>query len=407
MAASTLPERPRFVIGQMIQNRYAVTFLSPLLPYRSPNHYARQRTMVVMETVRAATQASARRMERLKAEAEKQRTSTEATQVKDGTSTQSNPQARAPLSTFSPIAASSPRANTGSVLSSTARAKSAFRNVSMGTTSGGIDAAISPPSSSHRPPSPIYSDAGSTVSLPEEFIRYRQHPYMAPEKLQIVKPMEGSMTLLKWKLLATPQLGGAKTFFSDASLPGVHKKAGQTSEGSSFDLRQKSASTYDLSSASTTHYATGSLKRKHSKRDREKEGGIRTKAGGDLDVSVGTESGMNAMTELLPQAGKDRQSTSAIGSPSTGTFRVASPRLQKVREGGGEPQGSLQQPGGSEGGGSSSLLQQVGSFLGFSRFSRQAEPKPAQGGSSHSNSRREGEMSGDMDSSDVGLAGLL
>lgn len=47
VAASTLPERPP-----------------------SPNHYAHQRTMVVMETVRAATLATARRLERL-AEAEK------------------------------------------------------------------------------------------------------------------------------------------------------------------------------------------------------------------------------------------------------------------------------------------------------------------------------------------------
>ena len=41
--------------------------------YRSPNHYAHQRTMVVMETVRAATLATARRLERLASEAEKQK----------------------------------------------------------------------------------------------------------------------------------------------------------------------------------------------------------------------------------------------------------------------------------------------------------------------------------------------
>ena len=45
--------------------------------YRSPNHYAHQRTMVVMETVRAATLATARRLERLAAEAEKQKQSPE------------------------------------------------------------------------------------------------------------------------------------------------------------------------------------------------------------------------------------------------------------------------------------------------------------------------------------------
>lgn len=43
---------------------------------RSPNHYAHQRTMVVMETVRAATLATARRLERLATEAEKQKQQT-------------------------------------------------------------------------------------------------------------------------------------------------------------------------------------------------------------------------------------------------------------------------------------------------------------------------------------------
>ncbi len=68
------------------------------------------------------------------------------------------------------------------------------------------------------PPSPVPSEE-STASLPEDLVRYR-----SPQKLQIVKPMEGSMTLLKWKLLATPQLGGAKSFFSTQSGPGVHLK---------------------------------------------------------------------------------------------------------------------------------------------------------------------------------------
>ena len=49
-------------------------------------------------------------------------------------------------------------------------------------------------------------------------------PYVSPQKLQIVKPMEGSVTLLWWKLLATPQLGRATPFFIDAELPGVLRK---------------------------------------------------------------------------------------------------------------------------------------------------------------------------------------
>lgn len=56
-------------------------------------------------------------------------------------------------------------------------------------------------------------------------IGHTKHPsYVSPQKLQIVKPMEGSVTLLRWKLLATPQLGGATSFFSDAELPGVLRK---------------------------------------------------------------------------------------------------------------------------------------------------------------------------------------
>ena len=33
------------------------------------------------------------------------------------------------------------------------------------------------------------------------------------------------MTLLKWKLLATPQLGGASSYFSNIARPGVHVKS--------------------------------------------------------------------------------------------------------------------------------------------------------------------------------------
>ena len=36
--------------------------------------------------------------------------------------------------------------------------------------------------------------------------------------------MEGSVTLLRWKLLATPQLGGAASYFTSTDHPGVHQK---------------------------------------------------------------------------------------------------------------------------------------------------------------------------------------
>lgn len=359
--------------------------------------------MVVMETVRAATMASARRMERMKAEAEKQ--AAQASRIQSGTVgahgsrgalNQKTARAKAPMSAFSPIASSSPRATGGSVLPAPSRARSALRNTSTTTMSFGADAPLSS-SASHRPPSPILSDEGSTVSLPDELVRYRQHPYMAPEKLQIVKPLEGSMTLLKWKLLATPQLGGATTFFSDASLPGVHKKAGQTLDESSLDLKQKSASTFDLSSTSPTHHSTGSLKRRHSKRGREREGGIRTKAGADLDVGVGMESGMNVMTELHPPQGHDVESSSATGNPDRSPSRRERGR-EEAREG-----APSQLTGAERGGDSPSLLRQVGNFLGLSRFSRQVEPQPVVGSHGNHTSEREGKR----DSSGAGLAGLL
>ncbi len=80
------------------------------------------------------------------------------------------------------------------------------------------------------PSSPVPSEE-STASLPDDLVRYR-----SPQKLQIVKPMEGSVTLLKWKLLATPQLGGAKSFFSSQAGPGVHLKKWSASQIQDEDI---------------------------------------------------------------------------------------------------------------------------------------------------------------------------
>lgn len=144
--------------------------------------------MVVMETVRAATLASQRRKERHTAS--------------------------------SPLAASSPRIKTSEPVSSV-----------------GV-----------CPPSPILSNTSG--NLPEELVRYRNQTYVAPEKLQIVKPLEGSVTLLKWKLLASPQLGGATSFFSDAAQPGVHRKKWKA--GGVIDERQSQLSGVKIKSLSTT-----------------------------------------------------------------------------------------------------------------------------------------------------------
>lgn len=91
-----------------------------------------------------------------------------------------------------------------------------------GDTHSGTAAGLPPPPP--RSTSQTPSDAASNVSLPEEFSRYRQQSYFSPQKLQIVKPMEGSVTLLRWKLLATPQLGGASSYFTSSAHPGVLQK---------------------------------------------------------------------------------------------------------------------------------------------------------------------------------------
>lgn len=103
------------------------------------------------------------------------------------------------------------------------------------------------------------------MSLPDDLVRHRNQTYVAPQKLQIVKPLEGSMTLLKWKLLASPQLGGAKAYFSDASIPGVHLKkwpgSGVVDHSATVDslsshsqvMKQKSISAMDVRDLNMTY----------------------------------------------------------------------------------------------------------------------------------------------------------
>lgn len=178
IAASTLTERPR-----------------------SPNHYAQQRTMVVMETVRAATMATSKRRERLKTEQDQKDEKDDilpSPQDSKGRSELAVPSANhdsrgylTPPKIFSPL----------------------LRNK------------FSPSSSKHQRPvmsknssSPLMVNAQST---PESLPKQRNHMFFSPEKLQIVKPLEGSVTLLRWRLLASPQLGGAKSYFSAVTPPGV------------------------------------------------------------------------------------------------------------------------------------------------------------------------------------------
>lgn len=63
-------------------------------------------------------------------------------------------------------------------------------------------------------------------ATPEDIAKIRQQypAYFSPQKLQIVKPMEGSVTLLRWKLLATPQFRGPSAFLPENERPGIHIK---------------------------------------------------------------------------------------------------------------------------------------------------------------------------------------
>ena len=67
----------------------------------------------------------------------------------------------------------------------------------------------------------------------------------------------GSLTLLKWKLLATPHLGGATSFFSPASRPGIHVK-GWKSSGVVDDSSQDTSSLSDTASRSQGSTANSS-----------------------------------------------------------------------------------------------------------------------------------------------------
>ena len=291
---------------------------------------------------------------------------------------------------FSPLATSSPN-DARTIHSTTAAA-----GVSAGT-------AMSP-TTPHAlgPLSPTLSDAGSTMSMPDEMVRYRNQPYVAPEKLQIVKPLEGSMTLLKWKLLASPQLGGATTFFSDAKRPGVHLKkakfADKPSAASGYlmpDAKVKSLSVNDLSVLSTSSPYTG--RRRNLQR---KETGIHTKAS-QLTLSISStdksNNGMNNISGLLPSTPEFEESGSPMKTLSRGNGDK-----QRLEGGGASAAEASPQ--------SSSFFGQMGSFLGsgwsklgLNRSRNKTESQSSQDTDHHDDH----EPVSSAASTEVGLAGLL
>lgn len=296
----------------------------------------------------------------------------------------------AAVAPFSPLATSSP--NDARTVRSTAAA-----GISAGT-------AMSP-TSPHAlgPLSPTLSDAGSTMSMPDEMVRYRNQPYVAPEKLQIVKPLEGSMTLLKWKLLASPQLGGATTFFSDAKRPGVHLKKAKFADKPSAasghlmpDAKVKSLSVNDLSVLNTSSPYTG--RRRNLQR---KETGIHTKAS-QLTLSISStdksNNGMNNISGLLPSTPEFEEGGSPTKTPSRGSG--GDKQRLSVSQGGGASVADASPQ-------SSSFLSQMGSFLGsgWSKLglNRSRNKKETEGTDHHDHH----EPISSAASTEVGLAGLL
>ncbi len=246
--------------------------------------------MVVMETVRAATLASSRKKERLEA----------------------------PLPPPLPLAASSP-----------SDGKSKQRVI------------VSEESRAYYPPSPITS--GNSGNVSDEIIRYRNQNYVAPEKLQIVKPLEGSMTLLKWKLLATPQLGGATTFFSDASQPGVHRKkwkAGGVIDSSQTGLagtRIKSLSTTDMSSLQHHNHHPPLYSNQQHGRTTLKPEGLNHSYTNTLLVATNSTSGESSDVEAASHS--SRMSQSLVGQVSSflgsGLSHLGLTRDTSANQGGG------------------------------------------------------------------------
>ena len=362
-----------------------------------------------MATVRAATQAMARRQERL---AGGHPPPPPPSSTTSGSAHSNGPPSRpptisTPLHPFNPIATSSPE---GPPLSST--------GLSVGVGTSGLNSSHLAP---HPTPlSPTVSEAGSTLSLPDEASWLRHQHYVAPEKLQIVKPLEGSVTLLKWKLMASPQLGGATSFFSDASRPGVHIKGwkaagikdrpGQQQSGNLGlppELRLKSLSTNDLSylatsppasSPSSSHpsqtpsssFSTSSHRHRRGQRGRGR--GIHNRLS-NLTASAGITDGNGVNTP--PEGSHDQSHDRAVRSGDRGGRRGSQTTEKK---------GEAEE-------GNTSLLQQVGNLFSWSRLGLgggRGGKKSESGRENHS-----GTVNGvdSVDSpdrgGDVGLAGLL
>ena len=207
------------------------------------------------------------------------------------------------------------------------------------------------------------------------------------------------MTLLKWKLLASPQLGGATSFFSDASRPGVHvkgwkaagivdkdKKEQGSTLGLSPDIRLKSLSTNDLSYFASTPALDP---RTPTPPQQSKRGVCRGRGVHNRLSNITTSSRTADMDNLQ---GVNRSHDSRAMSHDQGA-------ASHDKIGKGEKRGKKDE-------GNSSLLQQVGNFFSWSRLGLGGRGT----GGTEVSSGGEGDTE-DLDSpgggANMGLAGIL
>ena len=169
------------------------------------------------------------------------------------------------------------------------------------------------------------------------------------------------MTLLKWKLLASPQLGGATSFFSDASRPGVHVKGWKAAgivdkdkreQGSTLglspDIRWKSLSTNDLS-----YLASAPASDQHTPAPpQQRKRGVRRGRG--IHNRLGNVTASSRSADMDTPQGVNRSHDSRAMSHDRGA--ASHDKIGKGKEKRGKDEGNA------------SLLQQVGNFFSWSRL---------------------------------------
>ena len=151
----------------------------PLERSNSPHSYAQARTNVVMETVRAATMATTKKLERLALLQDQYKKKAEMV-------SKSAEQGLNMLVEKKPSVVDKKKSNGSEAISVFSSSSSSMNDLSSVATSNSqfIPKGASSPIMSHK----------KTRGYHDDFKKYKA-PFMAPEKLQIVKPLEGKFVI--------------------------------------------------------------------------------------------------------------------------------------------------------------------------------------------------------------------